>query len=75
LLEEAGIPSVIIAVRAFRRRFEELRVARAILTPYIMGRPLGFPGDNEGQRAILLAAFDFLENSKTGGTILEFTKL
>ena len=75
LIEEAGIPSVIIAVRAFRSRFEEMQVARALITLYIMGRPLGFPGDIEGQRAILLAGLDLLENAKSGGTILDYAGL
>lgn len=75
LIEEAGIVSVIIAVRAFRSRFEEMQVARALITPYIMGRPLGFPGDIEGQRAILFAALDLLENAKSGGTILDYAGL
>jgi hypothetical protein len=75
LIEEAGIPSVIIAVSAFRQRFQELRVARALITPYIMGRPLGSPGDNEEQRNILLAALDLLENAKAGGSILNYTAL
>ena len=75
LIEEAGIASVIIAVRAFRSRLEEMQVARALITPYIMGRPLGFPGDIEGQRAILLAALDLLENAKSGATILDYAGL
>jgi len=47
----------------------------ALITPYIMGRPLGSPGDNEEQRNILLAALDLLENAKAGGSILNYTAL
>jgi hypothetical protein len=72
LIEEAGIASVIIAVRAFRNRFEELRVSRALITPFIMGRPLGIPGDVEGQRKIILAALDLLEHAKSDETILDY---
>ena len=75
IIEEAGIASVIIAVSAFRSRFEEMHVARALITPYIMGRPLGFPGDIEGQRAILLAALDLLVNAKSGRTIADYAGL
>lgn len=75
MVEESGIPCVIIAVRAFRRRFKEMQVARALITPYIMGRPLGIPGDVKEQRNIILAALDLLENAKTGGTILDYATL
>ena len=75
IIEEAGIASVIIAVSAFRNRFEEMHVARALITPYIMGRPLGFPGDIEGQRAILMAALDLLVNAKSGRTIVDYAGL
>jgi len=75
LIEQAGIATVVIAVRAFRSRFEEMQVARALITPYIMGRPLGFPGDIDGQRAILLAAIDLLDNATSGGTIVDYVGL
>jgi len=75
MIEEAGIASVIIAVSAFRNRFEEMHVARALITPHIMGRPLGFPGDIEGQRAILMAALDLLVNAKSGRTIVDYAGL
>jgi len=75
LIEQAGIATVVIAVRAFRSRFEEMQVARALITPYIMGRPLGIPGDIDGQRAILLAAIDLLNNATSGGTIVDYVCL
>jgi hypothetical protein len=75
LIEQAGIATVVIAVRAFRSGFEEMQVARALITPYIMGRPLGFPGDIDGQRAILLAAIDLLDNATSGGTIVDYVGL
>ena len=74
LIEESGIPSVIIAVRAFRQRFHELRVSRAVITPYIIGRPLGSPGDVQNQRAIILTALDLLKNSKDGGRIVDYAE-
>lgn len=71
LLEEAGIPTVIIAIRAFRRRLEMMTPPRALITPHLMGRPLGAPGDHERQRATILAALDLLESAKQAGTIVD----
>ena len=73
LLEDGGIATVIIAIRAFHERLEEMAVPRALITPYIMGRPLGKPGDVQGQRAIIKAALEVLEKAPEEGTILEFT--
>jgi hypothetical protein len=36
---------------------------------------LGFPGDIDGQRAILLAAIDLLDNATSGGTIVDYVGL
>jgi hypothetical protein len=43
LLEEAGIATVIIAIRAFRDRLEAMTPARLLLTPHLLGQPLGSP--------------------------------
>jgi len=71
LLEEAGIPTVIIAVEAFAFRMEKMTLPRLVKTPHPMGRPLGAPGDKVRQRDCLLAAMRLLENAKQGGTIYE----
>jgi hypothetical protein len=71
LLEEAGIPTVIIAVMAFRRRMEMMTLPRVLLTPHIMGRPIGYPGDRESQHQTLLAALRLFENADGVGTIEE----
>jgi hypothetical protein len=73
LLEIAGIPTVIVAVKAFRPRMEVMRLPRLLLTPLPMGRPLGLAGDVERQREILLAAFELLETATKGGTVVELT--
>ena len=72
LLEAAGIATVVIAVRAFRPRLEVMTLPRVMLTPHLMGRPLGAPGDREEQRAIVLAALNLLEKAEQGGTYVEF---
>ena len=71
LLEEAGTPTVIIAVRAFRPRMEPMRLPRLLLTPNLMGRPVGAPGDQARQLATIRAALDVLESAETGGTVVE----
>ena len=72
LLEEDGISTVIVAVKAFRPQMEPINLPRLLLTPYLMGRPLGLAGDEDGQRAVLHAAFDLLESAAVGGTIQDF---
>lgn len=74
LLETAGIATVIVAAQAFRPRMEIMALPRLLLTPHLMGRPLGLAGDAEGQRAVLEAAFILLETATTGGTVVEFSE-
>ena len=69
--EEAGIPTVIIATKAFRPRLETMALPRLVLTPYPMGRPIGAPHDQEGQRTTLLAALELLATAKANGEIIE----
>ena len=72
LMEEAGIPTVIIAVKAFETRMRMMSLPRAVLTPHPMGRPLGPPGDRKRQRDVLLMALNLLETADKNGTIVEF---
>jgi hypothetical protein len=72
LLETAGIPTVIVAVQSFRKRLEMMTVPRALLTPHLMGRPIGRPGDRESQKRVLQAALHLLETADQGGTIVDF---
>ncbi len=71
LLEAAGIPAVVVGIRAFRHRLEAMRVPRLVLTHNLLGRTLGPPGDREGQRAVIRTALDLLENASQGGTVVE----
>ena len=75
LLEEAGIPTVMIGIRAFRPRLEAMRVPRLVVARNLLGRTLGAPGDRERQRAVILAALDLLEKAEQGGTIVEMPEL
>jgi hypothetical protein len=72
MLEEVGIPTVIVAVQSFRKRLEMMTVPRALLTPHLMGRPIGRPGDREQQRRVIEAALHLLETADQGGTIIDF---
>ena len=71
LLEEAGISTVIIAVRAFSFHMEKMILPRMVMTPHPMGRPLGAPGDFQRQRDCILAALELLENAERAGSIYD----
>ncbi len=70
-MEHAGIPTLSIYVKAFRHVAEEMGLSRVVVTPYLMGRPLGPPGDVLGQRAIVDTALDLLETADGPRTIVE----
>lgn len=74
LLEADGIPTVVIAVKAFLLRLEPMKIPRLVITNHPMGRPLGAPGDRERQRAVLVAALNLLETATGGNTTVEFSE-
>lgn len=63
--------TVVVAVRAFENRLRAMSLPRVVLTPHLMGRPLGAPGDSARQRATLLAALRLLERATEPGTVIE----
>ena len=69
--EESGIPTVIIATKAFRPRLEVMSLPRLVLTPHPMGRPLGAPNNAAGQKQTLLTALELLETATKNSTIIE----
>ncbi len=71
ILEENGIATVIIGIRAFQDTLEAMMVPRLLATPHMMGRTLGSPGDGEGQRAIIRDALELLEKAERVGTIVQ----
>ena len=71
LLEEAGIPTVVVASDIFGPRLRALSLPRVLLTPHAMGRPVGPPHDVARQRQILLAALDLLEHADRNGAVVE----
>ena len=72
LLEEAGIASVIISVKAFEKRLAAMTLPRVLLTPFVMGRPVGPPNDSQTQMAVLKAALSLLTKAKKPGTLEDF---
>ncbi|MCP3898520.1 MAG: hypothetical protein GY707_02170 [Desulfobacteraceae bacterium] len=69
LLEEAGIPTVIIASQVFSKQLEAMKLPRVLITPYLMGRPIGKPNDKEAQLKVLQKGLDLFEKAEKSGTI------
>jgi hypothetical protein len=63
-MEEAGIPTVVVAVAAFEQPLRKMALARVLLTPFLMGRPVGPVGDAETQKQVLRAALYLLESAR-----------
>ncbi len=60
MLEEAGISTVCVYIRAFRHHAYLLKPPRTLVTQHILGRTVGAPGDAERQRAVVRAALPWL---------------
>ncbi len=66
-LEDEGIPTV--ALSLVREHTAAMRPPRALWVPFMLGRPLGAPGDAAFQRRVLLAALRLFE--REAGPVLE----
>jgi len=66
MLEERGLPTTVLAL--VLPQVEKTRPPRAVMTPFILGRPLGEPNDIPFQRRVLLRALRLLE--RTDGPVL-----
>lgn len=71
LLEEAGTPTVVVGVKAFRPTMEAMSLPRVVVTSFLMGRTLGYPGERNQQRQVLLTALKLLESAEQGGSLVE----
>lgn len=71
-VEESGIPTVTIVVRAFEHRVREMKVPRALVVRNPMGRPLGAAGDAERQDEVVNAALDLVGSATENNTIVQF---
>ena len=74
VLEEAGLSTVCIFIRAFRHHAENLKPARTLITRHLLGRTVGPPGDTDRQREVVKAALGLLEVSTEGPSIVEFAE-
>jgi hypothetical protein len=71
VLEEAGISTVAIYIRAFRHHAVSLNIPRTVVTRRLLGRTVGTPGDADGQRLVVREALRLLETAESPGTIME----
>ena len=71
VLEENGISTVVIYIRAFRHHAENLKVPRTVVTSNLLGRTVGRVGDVEGQRNVVRHALRLLAETTKPGTILD----
>jgi len=71
IFEEAGLPTVMVVVKAFAPRVALMRPPRVLVTPHIMGRPFGAPHDVARQREVLHDALGLLAAAQGNGTFAE----
>jgi hypothetical protein len=50
---------------------EVMSLPRVVVTPFLMGRTLGHPGERNQQRQVLLTALELLESAEQGGSLIE----
>lgn len=62
-MEASGIPTVVVAVAAFEQPLKKMALPRVLLTPHLLGRPVGPVGDVRAQKGVLRAAMDLLEST------------
>ncbi len=62
-----------VYIEAFRPDAELLKPARTLVTPNLMGRPLGLSHRREEQLAVIRAALHLLETADHGPTLETFT--
>ena len=71
ILEEAGISSVVVYIRSFMYQANVLKLPRALITQHLLGRTIGSPHDDQGQRAVVRTALRMLEDVDTPGAVVE----
>jgi hypothetical protein len=73
-IEAVGIPTVSIYIEAFRPDAQLIKPARTLITPHLMGRPLGLPHRRDQQLAVIYSALHLLETAQRAPTIETFTQ-
>ena len=56
---------MIIAVAAFEQPLQKMALPRVLLTPFLLGRPVGPVGDARTQQKVILAALELLESAQS----------
>ena len=69
MLEERGLPTTVLAL--VLPQVEKTRPPRAVMLPFMLGRPLGEPNDCPFQRRVLMQALRLLERTD-GPVLLEY---
>jgi len=63
-MEEQGVPTVSVFIRAFAHVAGRLQVPRVLVTPHLMGRTIGPAGDRQRQREVVDAALRLLVEAR-----------
>lgn len=74
VFEQAGISTVSFGIQAFKYRMVPMSIPRLVLTPELLGKTLGMPGDTPTQQSYLEIGLDLLENAPQGNTWVEVSK-
>jgi hypothetical protein len=72
-IEAVGIPTVSIYIEAFQPDAQLLKPPGILITPNVMGRPLGLPHRRDQQLAIICAGLHLLETAVRAPTMEIFT--
>lgn len=67
-LEKEEIPTVIIAVEAFKENLLSMSIPRALFTSFPLGRPLGYPGNKNQHLRIVMEALNILKDAGNTNT-------
>jgi len=67
-LEEQGVPTVSVFIRAFAHVARRLQVPRVLVTPHLMGRTVGPVGNRMQQRKVVEAALRLLVEARAPAT-------
>lgn len=68
--EENGISTVVIAVEAFKEKLISMSLPRVLITPFPMGRPIGFPGNSRQHLRVIKEALNLLTEATESKTVL-----
>jgi len=63
---------VVIALATFAGRLAPMKVPRLLLTPFLMGRPLGAPHDGERQLDVLRMGLELLATAVAAPTVVHY---